>query len=124
MAKRKFTPTQANRTLPLVKRIVADLLSKGAQLRELTDDEGRPASATTLEALEEEVQELMAELEGVGCYYKDWNFEKGLVDFPAEIDGESVLLCWSSDEPAVTWYHTYEDGYAGRKEIPTELLED
>ena len=57
------------------------------------------------------------ELEGIGCYYKDWNFDAGLVDFPAEVNGEEVLLCWRSDEKAVEWYHTYEDGYSGRKRI-------
>ena len=124
MARRKFTPAQANRTLPLVKRIVADMLEMGRQLRELKDQDGRPASPVTLEGVEEGIRELTAELESIGCYFKDWNFESGLVDFPGEINGESVLLCWRSDEDAVTWYHSYEGGFAARKPIPDSFLKD
>ena len=62
------------------------------------------------------------ELEQVGCFYKDWNFTLGLVDFPAIIAGKEVLLCWRSDEPEVRFYHTQEDGYTGRRPIPEELL--
>jgi hypothetical protein len=44
----------------------------------------------------------------------------GLVDFPAMIDGEEVLLCWRSDEPEVLYYHGLEDGFAGRKKISSK----
>ena len=64
----------------------------------------------------------MAELEEIGCFYKDWNFTIGLVDFPAIIDGKEVLLCWRSDEDDILYYHGFEDGYAGRKEIPDKYL--
>ena len=64
----------------------------------------------------------MRELETIGCYYKDWGFDKGLIDFPARIGGEDVYLCWRSDENEVAWYHPVEGGYAGRRPIPAELL--
>jgi hypothetical protein len=64
----------------------------------------------------------MAELTEIGCSYKDWGFEMGLVDFPGFIDGQPVCLCWRSDEPTVEWYHAPEAGYAGRQPIPAELL--
>jgi len=64
----------------------------------------------------------MAELEEIGCYYKDWNFSIGLVDFPAIIDGQEVFLCWRSDEDNVIYYHEIEAGYAGRKLIPEKYI--
>jgi hypothetical protein len=64
----------------------------------------------------------MKELEALGCFYKDWNFDLGLVDFPALIDGEEVLLCWRSDEPEVRWYHPLDGGYSGRKPIPENII--
>lgn len=121
MSKTTFTPAEANRTLPLVQRIVADILDTGQRLRELAQfDDARAAPA--LAEGQRDLRRLTRELEHIGCEYKDWSFDKGLVDFPGEIDGRAVLLCWRSDEPAVAWYHTPEAGYRGRKRIPQELL--
>lgn len=44
--------------------------------------------------------------------------EPGLVDFPAVVQGEEVLLCWKEGEERITHYHGWEDGYAGRRLHP------
>ncbi len=126
MARRLFTPLQANRTLPLVRRIVADILSRGRELRELAARESRAPKARRerIAELQHDIQRLVGELEEIGCAYKDWGFNLGLVDFPGKIAGERVLLCWRSDEDAVTHYHRYEDGFAGRRRIPHDLFGD
>lgn len=59
----------------------------------------------------------MDEFKEIGCFYKDWNFAVGLVDFPAIIDGEEVYLCWKSDEEKILYYHGISDGFRGRKLI-------
>ncbi len=110
--KQIFTREDAQRALPLVRRIVEDILATARRIRELPqDDEEIPR-------LEAQLQEHMLELEEMGCYYKDWNFSIGLVDFPAILDGETVFLCWRSDEPELAWYHRVEEGYRGRKRLP------
>jgi hypothetical protein len=38
----------------------------------------------------------------------------GLVDFPGMRDGEEVELCWRLGEPAVSNWHRYGEGFAGR----------
>jgi len=119
---RLFTPAQANKTLPLVKRIVADILAKGQELRAFVDVKRDDEVNRQIDKLEDILREHMSELEQVGCHYKDWGFELGLVDFPAKIDERDVYLCWRSDEAAVTWYHPVEEGFAGRRPIPDELL--
>ncbi len=122
MFKKIFTPQEANRRLPYVKKVVQEILEKGKALRACLNEKGQnpiPAEALKIEAL---IEGLIEELEEIGCYYKDWNFEIGLVDFPALIHGEEVLLCWRSDEPQLQWYHGIEDGYAGRMLIPEHLL--
>jgi len=127
MSRRSFTPAEANRTLPLVRRIVADVLARGSEARGLADrvEAGEVETAQArLRVLDLELRELMEELERVGCLYKDWGFESGLVDFPGEIDGRSVLLCWRSDEESVRFYHAPDAGFAGRKPIPRRLLEE
>jgi hypothetical protein len=125
MALRVFTPAQANKTLPLVQRIVRDILAHGAELRQLATG-GRTDTATLDRAheLDGQIHTLIAELAEIGCDYKGWGFEKGLVDFPGFLDGQPVLLCWRSDEPAIAWFHAPEAGYAGRQRIPVELLEE
>lgn len=122
MVKHSFTPAEANRTLPLVKRIVGDILAAGRKLRALAERQGEPEVRVRLAVLEAEIRELAAELERIGCSFKDWGFEKGLVDFPSVIGGTEVLLCWRSDEERLEWYHTPEAGFAGRTRIPSELL--
>lgn len=123
MKHRVFTPAEANQTLPLVKRIVGDILGLADKLREVAR-----APLSTVEQvdraheLQEELNDLMQELREFGCDYKDWGFEMGLVDYPSFLDGQPVLLCWRSDEPAVEWYHAPDAGYAGRQRIPVELL--
>jgi hypothetical protein len=41
----------------------------------------------------------------------------GLLDFPAEADGQPIWLCWRLGEPSVTAWHTPEQGFAGRRPI-------
>ena len=41
-----------------------------------------------------------------------------LLDFPAELDGDTVLLCWLEGERELRWYHKPEHGFAGRRPIP------
>ncbi len=45
------------------------------------------------------------------------DLERGLVDFPAVIDGREVYLCWLIDEPAVGHWHGVEAGFAGRRPL-------
>ena len=112
---RLFTVPEAQRTLPLVRAIVQDVLDLGAQAREVLSGH---ADEPTIDELQDQLREHLAELAGIGCYYKDWNFQIGLIDFPTLIDGEVVFLCWRSDEPELRYYHRIEDGYAGRRPLP------
>ena len=118
-----FTPELASRTLPLVSRIVEDILSTGQELHRVLDQGGKMNEEDEeASRLARRLHELIEEIEDLGCSFKDWNFEIGLVDFPAVIDGEMVYLCWRSDEPSLTHYHGLNDGYHGRRPIPAHLL--
>ena len=122
MFQKHFTPQEANKRLPLVKQIVGDILAKARQLRSVMAGANAASEKEAYEKILAQMNRLIDELESLGCFYKDWNFEKGLVDFPAIIDGQEVLLCWHSDEPDVRWYHGIEEGFGGRRQIPDELL--
>lgn len=43
--------------------------------------------------------------------------ETGLVDFPAEMDGRRVFLCWRLGEGRVAWYHEEQTGFSGRQPL-------
>jgi hypothetical protein len=114
-----FTPEEANRTLPLVRKIVKDILDYSLKVKAISDliggdiEDNREA-----QNLISAIKGFMAELEEIGCSYKDWNFSVGLVDFPAIIDDKNVYLCWKSDEDKIVYYHGINEGFRGRKLIP------
>lgn len=116
-----WTLAEANRTLPLVRRIVADIVRCGRELRELLEVVRERTSK--VRALELELTQLMRELEQIGCYYKDWGFELGLIDFPAVIEGKPVFLCWRSDEPQIAHFHPRDEGFASRRPLAAEVAE-
>lgn len=116
-----FTAAEARKTLPLVEQIVGDILKNGKKIRELTDNFiGIIDEKEEIKNLSEKIEGYIEELEEIGCYYKDWNFQIGLVDFPGFIDGKEVFLCWRSDEKDILYYHGIEEGYSGRMRIPED----
>jgi hypothetical protein len=124
-----FTVESANATLPLVRRIVDDLLVLHPTWRaavtayELAQD-GADATAESEEArtarlevgrLAAEVEGCLDELEQVGCHFRD--FDIGLVDFPAQREGRVVSLCWHRAEPTVSHWHELTTGFSGRRPL-------
>lgn len=76
--------------------------------------ERRDEAAAGLRSIIEQVQEL-------GCVVKDLDI--GLVDFPTTFQGREVYLCWKLGEPAITWWHGVDEGFAGRKAIDQDFRE-
>ena len=63
----------------------------------------------------QETKDAVAEMEAIGVQVKD--LDKGLLDFPCLIDGRTVLLCWKLGEKEIGFWHSIEDGFAGRKPL-------
>jgi hypothetical protein len=63
----------------------------------------------------QETKDALAEIDAIGVQVKD--IEKGLLDFPCVVDGQTVLLCWKQGEKEIAYWHSFEDGFAGRKPI-------
>jgi hypothetical protein len=66
----------------------------------------------------EQLRETLATLEELGVQVKDP--VRGLIDFPSELGGEIVELCWLHGEPAVSHWHRPGEGFAGRRPIVEE----
>ena len=126
---RLFTVDEANRTLPLVRRIVEDVVRQHRQWREKILELDLVASAARADEpheraaqLEREAQTLASEIDGyqheleeLGIQLKDRRM--GLVDFPSEMAGRRVLLCWRLGEAEVQFWHDEDAGYAGRQPL-------
>lgn len=123
MPKKYFTPAEANRTLPLVKRIVNDILETGQKVIKMAPQLDNPHDPL-FQKYKRELEGYFAELQEIGCDFKDWSYEVGLVDFPAVLEGEDVMLCWRSDEDELMYYHGLHEGYRGRKRIPPEYFDE
>lgn len=62
-----------------------------------------------------EFQKVMAEFREREIQIKD--LERGLIDFPAIINGREVFLCWEQDEDDIEFWHDLDTGYAGRERL-------
>jgi hypothetical protein len=126
---RIFTVEEANRTLPLVGRIVDDLVRD----HRIWEDKVREFELATVgsspehpdaiaELLQTEAQRLAREIEGyiaelnaLGVIVK--GMDTGLVDFRGQMDGREVYYCWKLGEPSVMYWHEIDAGFVGRQRL-------
>jgi hypothetical protein len=138
--KRRFTLSEANRSLPLVKRIVGDIVKTHALAMKLqqelerqvttvaaskqTGQAGRaalqqsPPNATMQQQLDRcmtKLEDFVDELSEIGCELKD--YQMGLIDFVGRHEGRDVYLCWKLGEENITHWHELDSGFAGRQPV-------
>jgi hypothetical protein len=41
-----------------------------------------------------------------------------LLDFPADLAGTEILLCWLEGDADLSWYHRADLGFPGRRRLP------
>jgi hypothetical protein len=68
---------------------------------------------------EQRAKDALAEIDSIGVQVKDLNI--GLLDFPCEVEGQIILLCWKLGEKAITHWHGVQEGFAGRKPIDQRI---
>lgn len=132
---RIFTVREAEATLPLVRRIVADLLSAYPRWKALVGSyelltgplqaqDQEPAEVVEVrEAVAREAERIsgyLQELEEIGCGFK--GFDVGLVDFYALRDDRLVYLCWQHGEDHITHWHEVDAGFTGRQPVDEIML--
>lgn len=124
---------EANRELPRVRPIVAQISELSTMLPELEDqariaeyeskrpsagDEDRHRHQQARDAVsgaEMELLKAVASLNGMGIQLK--GPLEGLIDFPSYRDGELIELCWKMGEERVEHWHRVGEGFAGRKKL-------
>jgi len=88
----------------------------------VVDREQAAENKVRRENLGRELRRLLELFQESGCLVKD--LDKGLVDFPTSFRGEEVYLCWKLDEPSIRFWHGVHEGFAGRKAIDQEFLDN
>jgi hypothetical protein len=68
---------------------------------------------------EQRAKDALAEIDSIGVQVKDLDI--GLLDFPCEVEGEIILLCWKLGEKSITHWHGTREGFAGRKPIDERI---
>lgn len=132
---RIFTLEEAERTLPLLRRILTDLrteyriwqealgdyelLSGGVRAQD-GESEELIASRREVTQSADRITEYLEEIEAIGCLFK--GFDAGLVDFYTLREDRLVFLCWRVEESHITHWHEVDAGYAGRQPIDSTFL--
>ena len=135
---RTFTLSEAQTLLPVVVALLRRAQTAGARASELeremqelsqrifmaggmhVDVAQAARRRTEREKALQEARDTLAEMDEIGVQVKD--LEKGLLDFPSVMEGRDVLLCWMQGETEIGFWHTPEDGFAGRK--PLDIRSD
>ena len=68
---------------------------------------------------EQRIKDALAEIDSIGVQVKDLDI--GLLDFPCEVEGQTILLCWKLGEKSITHWHGVQEGFAGRKPIDQRI---
>jgi len=137
MADRTFTLDEAQSLLPVLESLLRTAIS-GKKIVDEADAEQQalqhrvflnggmfldivPLARRKAERAkaEQRVKDALAEIDSIGVQVKDLNI--GLLDFPCEVEGQVILLCWKLGEKAITHWHGMQEGFAGRKPIDQRI---
>ena len=128
--KRVFSVEQANSSLPLVGRIVHDIIQAAGKVRDYQEqyeslrrkgDQGQAESTMgELTKAREAYQQFGWELSALGCRLCDE--VSGTVEFPAVVNGRQVVLSWRVGESEINhWHDLGQDSHERR--LLSELSE-
>ena len=127
---------EANRMLPLLRRIVGDITRNWEQiiykrtelecLEKGVDSAGSSLSSTdrdsSLQGLKQELNGLIdrinnyiREVEDLGCFVEE--FKRGIINFPSLYNGRKVFLCWKPEEESVGHWHELDESFNDRMKI-------
>jgi hypothetical protein len=123
---KRFKLAEANRSLPLVRRVVTDIVKTHERITNLqaslesAKSKDQSPIQSQLDRQVEQLQNYVEELHEIGCDLKD--YQMGLVDFLGRHRGHDVCLCWKLGEDAIAYWHEIQTGFAGRQ--PVSVLEE
>jgi hypothetical protein len=120
MSERRFTLDDANaeldelrERLPRLREARLGLIASSERITAAVATDPGGVAGSDWFAHQDTLKEELGYLAERGILLRDP--ETGLIDFPAERDGERVFLCWRLGEDEVAFYHGEHSGFSGRK---------
>jgi hypothetical protein len=101
--------------LPRLREARQRLIETGERIEAAVDVDGGGVEGSDWFRAQESLKTELLWLADRGILLRDP--DAGLVDFPAEREGERVFLCWRLGEDQVRWFHDEQAGFSGRKPI-------
>ena len=137
MSNRSFTLDEAHALLPILESLLRTAID-GKKLIETVDGEFHEISHRIMvnggmhlnivhfarrkaerEKAVQRIKDALGEIDATGVQVKDLDI--GLLDFPCEVEGRTVLLCWKLGEAGITHWHGTDEGFASRKPIDEKI---
>ena len=144
MGRRAFTVGEANALLPHMREVLSRILELRELVGERTDqlkildviwgrkvtEDGNPDHETfkthrkAIGGAVEEIERLIREeVLALGVRFPPGGLEHGLLDFPTNLDGRPIYLCWRVSEPEIVAWHEVDGGFDGRKPLTSQLAD-
>jgi len=116
-----YTVDEARAVLASLRPVLDDVVVVRADAAELASAVQRGVASPLgglpeLKAAQARLDELLSLVAGEDLQIK--GVAPLLLDFPAELDGVPVLLCWLEGDPELGWYHRADLGFLGRRRLP------
>ena len=118
-----FTVGEAREELARLRPVLEEIVALRADAAELGAVIGAAGGPPTplggmpeWKAATARLDDLMTRVQQTGAVLK--SLAPLLVDFPSELDGVDVDLCWLEGETGLDWYHRADLGFAGRRRLP------
>jgi hypothetical protein len=119
---RRYSRDEANALLPEVRdRVVrlrdayAEMAGHHEKMRSLAPGNGGEGKPKDWLGSSAEFYKQLRWFEQAGIVIR--KIEEGLIDFPAEREGQEIFLCWRLGEESVDHWHDTDSGFAGRQPI-------
>lgn len=126
---KRYSLDEAQAALPLVRRIVADVVSVHTSALALHNRLATPIEPVRRVAIKEEfertihrMESLVDELNELGIDLSDYAF--GVVGFPAQQAGRDIRLCWQLGETRVGHWRGWLDEPSQRRPIAAGIAFD
>lgn len=137
MASRTFTLSEARELLPILEGLLRKATEAKKRVEEI-DAKFQQVSARIMmhggialdiapfarlraerDKLSQTMTDIISEITAMGVQIKDLDI--GLLDFPCLVEGRVILLCWKLGEETIGFWHSAEEGFAGRKPITDKI---
>jgi hypothetical protein len=137
MAERTFTLDEAQSLLPVLESLLRTAIAAKKVIEEFETEQQALAHRVFVQGgmfldvvplarkkaervkAEQRAKDAVAEIDAIGVMVKDLDI--GLLDFPCEVEGRTILLCWKLGEKAIAYWHGVDEGFAGRKPVDERI---